>query len=31
MAEAQRSQINAFGIEYQGETGLSKSNFSRPL
>jgi hypothetical protein len=28
MAEAQRSQINAFGIEYQGKTGLSKSNFS---
>ena len=28
MAEAQRSQINAFGIEYQGKTGLSKSSFS---
>jgi hypothetical protein len=28
MAEAQRSQINAFGIEYEGKTGLSKSEFS---
>jgi hypothetical protein len=28
MAEAQRSQINAFGIEYEGKTGLSKSSFS---
>jgi hypothetical protein len=28
MAEAQRSQISAFGIEYEGKTGLSKSEFS---
>jgi hypothetical protein len=28
MAEAKRSRINAFGIEYEGKTGLSKSNFS---
>ena len=28
MAEARRSRINAFGIEYQGKSGLSKSNFS---
>jgi hypothetical protein len=28
MAEAQRSQINAFGITYEGKTGLSKSEFS---
>jgi hypothetical protein len=28
MAEAQRSQINAFGIEYEGRTGLSKAGFS---
>jgi len=28
MAEAQRSQINAFGIEYEGKTGLSSSDFS---
>jgi hypothetical protein len=28
MAEAQRSQINGFGIEYEGKTGLSKSEFS---
>jgi hypothetical protein len=28
MAEAQRSQINAFGILYEGKTGLSKSEFS---
>ena len=28
MAEAKRSQINAFGIEYEGKTGLSKSEFS---
>ena len=28
MAEAQRSQINAFGIEYEGKTGLSTSEFS---
>jgi hypothetical protein len=28
MAEAQRSQIDAFGIAYEGKTGLSKSSFS---
>jgi hypothetical protein len=28
MAEAQRSQIDAFGIQYEGKTGLSKSGFS---
>jgi hypothetical protein len=28
MAEAKRSQINAFGIEYEGKTGLSKAEFS---
>ena len=28
MAEAQRSQINAFGIQYEGKTGLSKSDFA---
>src|SRR5205814_5171980 len=28
MAEAKRSNINAFGIQYQGRTGLSKSEFS---
>jgi hypothetical protein len=28
MAEAKRSQINAFGITYEGKTGLSKSEFS---
>jgi hypothetical protein len=28
MAEAQRTQISAFGIEYEGKTGLSKSEFS---
>ena len=28
MAEATRSRINAFGIEYTGKTGLSKSDFS---
>jgi hypothetical protein len=28
MAEAKRSRINAFGIEYEGKTGLSKSNFA---
>jgi hypothetical protein len=28
MAEAQRSRINAFGIEYEGKTGLSASEFS---
>ena len=28
MAEATRSRISAFGIEYEGKTGLSKSEFS---
>jgi hypothetical protein len=28
MAEAKRSRINAFGIEYAGKSGLSKSDFS---
>jgi hypothetical protein len=28
MAEAKRSKINAFGITYEGKTGLSKSSFS---
>jgi hypothetical protein len=28
IAEATRSQINAFGIEYEGKTGLSTSEFS---
>jgi hypothetical protein len=28
MAEAKRSNINAFGISYQGKTGVSKSEFS---
>ena len=28
MAEAKRSRINAFGIEYEGKTGLSSSEFS---
>ena len=28
MAEAKRSQISAFGIEYEGKTGLSSSRFS---
>ncbi|HET6963959.1 MAG TPA: DUF1326 domain-containing protein [Acidimicrobiales bacterium] len=28
MAEAKRSRINAFGIQYEGRTGLSKSEFS---
>jgi hypothetical protein len=28
MAEARRSQISAFGIEYEGKTGLSYANFS---
>jgi hypothetical protein len=28
MAEAERSRINAFGIEYEAKTGLSKSEFS---
>jgi len=28
MAEATRSSINGFGIEYEGKTGLSKSGFA---
>ena len=28
MAEAKRSRISAFGIEYEGKTGLSKQEFS---
>ena len=28
MAEAKQSRINAFGIQYEGKTGLSKSGFS---
>jgi len=28
MAEAKRSRINAFGIAYEGKTGVSKSDFS---
>ena len=28
MAEAKRSQIDAFGISYEGKTGLSKSEFT---
>jgi hypothetical protein len=28
MAEAKRSSINAFGIQYEAKTGLSKSDFS---
>ena len=28
MAEAKRSRINGFGIEYEGRTGLSKSDFA---
>ena len=28
MAEAKRSRISGFGIEYEGKTGLSKSEFS---
>ena len=28
MAEATRSRISAFGIEYEGKTGLSTSEFS---
>jgi hypothetical protein len=28
MAEARRSRINGFGIEYEGKTGVSKSDFS---
>jgi hypothetical protein len=27
-AEAKRSRINAFGIEYEGKTGLSTAEFS---
>ena len=28
MAEATRSQISGFGIQYEGKTGLSKSEFA---
>ena len=28
MAEAKRSKVSAFGIEYEGKTGLSKSDFA---
>jgi hypothetical protein len=28
IAEAKRSKINAFGIEYEGKTGLSSSEFA---
>jgi hypothetical protein len=28
MAEAKRTRINAFGISYEGKTGLSTSTFS---
>jgi hypothetical protein len=28
MAEAKRSRIDAFGIQYEGKTGLSKSDFA---
>jgi hypothetical protein len=28
MAEARHSRINAFGIQYEGKTGLSTSEFS---
>jgi hypothetical protein len=28
MAEAKRSKINAFGIQYEGKTGLSKADFA---
>jgi len=28
MAEAKRTRIDAFGIEYEGKTGLSKSDFT---
>jgi hypothetical protein len=28
MAEAQRSRISAFGIEYEGKTGISHANFA---
>jgi hypothetical protein len=28
MAEARRSRINAFGIQYEGKSGLSTSEFA---
>ena len=28
MAQARRSRINAFGIEYEGKTGVSTAEFS---
>jgi len=28
MAEAKRSKINAFGIQYEGKSGFSTSEFS---
>jgi hypothetical protein len=28
MAEAKRSNINAFGIQYEGKTGLSTAEFA---
>jgi hypothetical protein len=28
MAEARRTRINAFGISYEGKTGLSTSTFA---
>jgi hypothetical protein len=28
MAEAKRSKIDAFGIQYEGKSGLSTSEFS---
>ncbi len=28
MAEAERSRISAFGIEYEGKAGFSSSHFS---
>ena len=28
MAEARRSRINAFGIQYEGKSGLSTSEFT---
>jgi hypothetical protein len=28
MAEARHSRINAFGIEYEGKTGLSTAEFT---
>jgi Protein of unknown function (DUF1326) len=31
MAQAKRSRISAHGIQYEGKTGLSKSDFSWPL